>query len=284
MRTIIRTVAIPAMLIASSATFSQSEDPDGRVCRLRTMNDSVAACTRLIERPKLARRQLAQAYGMRGAAYRFKRDLDKSLADYDKAIQLEPNFAALFNGRGYTRLQKAKYSYKADADRFLVDSAIVDLQNAIRLDPKGIGSYVNLVDAYRATGDMDGAYKVIEDGFRAVPDSGGMYFSRAGYWRIKGDFDKAIADYRDAVRLNFNAEISNLALGILLERKGDLAGAKAAYLATLASPISHDGGAGAQENARKRLATMADREKPAPTGVMRGSQPSLDEIETAKGQ
>jgi len=52
-------------------------------------------------------------------------DLGPAIADYSKAIELDPKFAPAYNARGIT------YAKKGDPDR-----AIADFDNAIELDPK----------------------------------------------------------------------------------------------------------------------------------------------------
>ena len=61
----------------------------------------------------------------RGNAYQAKGDLARAIADYDRAIQLNPAFADAYNNRG------AAYRGKGDLNR-----AIADYQAALRVDPR----------------------------------------------------------------------------------------------------------------------------------------------------
>jgi tetratricopeptide (TPR) repeat protein len=70
-------------------------------------------------------RDAAVAYYRRGNAYGKKGDLDRAIADYDKAIELDPKYVMAYNNRGIA------YGKKGD-----FDSAIADLNKAIELDPK----------------------------------------------------------------------------------------------------------------------------------------------------
>ena len=52
--------------------------------------------------------------------------------------------------------------------------------------------------------------------------------------RAKGDLDGAIAEYREALRLNPNNALAHNGLGFALEKKGDLRGALEEYRAATA--------------------------------------------------
>ncbi|MCL2385650.1 MAG: tetratricopeptide repeat protein, partial [Alphaproteobacteria bacterium] len=46
------------------------------------------------------------SYSLRGNAYRNKGDIDHALADYDKAIELDPKYAAAYYNRGFADVKK----------------------------------------------------------------------------------------------------------------------------------------------------------------------------------
>jgi tetratricopeptide (TPR) repeat protein len=76
-----------------------------------------------------------------------KGDYDRAIADFNKAIELDPKDAIAYGGRGFA------YSSKADYDR-----AIADLTKAIELDPKNARIYYyNRGKAYERKGGYDGA-------------------------------------------------------------------------------------------------------------------------------
>ena len=66
----------------------------------------------------------AQAYFDRGVASRNKVDFDSAIAEFTKAIQLDPKFARAYFARGLV------YQDKGDTDR-----AIADFTRVIELDP-----------------------------------------------------------------------------------------------------------------------------------------------------
>ena len=76
----------------------------------------------------------AYAYNNRAVAYGIKGDLDRAIADLDKAIALNPNDATAYTIRGNA------YYVKGDYDR-----AIADYRKALEIDP----SYSNAKDGLK---------------------------------------------------------------------------------------------------------------------------------------
>jgi hypothetical protein len=52
--------------------------------------EKIAACTRLIKSGRLANKDLAAAYQDRAEGHRVLKNLDASLADFDRAVDLNP--------------------------------------------------------------------------------------------------------------------------------------------------------------------------------------------------
>ena len=79
----------------------------------------------------------ADAYFERASAYYDKRDYDRAIADLNQAINVKPDYTAAFNVRGMA------YNGKGDSDR-----AIADFDQALRIDPKFAAALSNRGDAY----------------------------------------------------------------------------------------------------------------------------------------
>lgn len=150
-------------------------------------------------------------YWHRAEIWRLKGELDLALNDMTEAIRLNPR-PNYYSARGVMRHNKHEY-----------DQAIADFGEAIRLDPKNGTPYHNrarvfrdLKDYDRALADFDMAIRlkgpsettrVMSDTDLAGADSSQMinslslaYFTRGYTWLAKGDFEKALADYDEAIR------------------------------------------------------------------------------------
>ena len=97
----------------------------------------ISGCTTVIQSGKETQKNRAVAYTNRGNAYLGKKDYDRAIADYNKAIELEPKLAAAYANRGLA------YGAKGD-----IDGAIADLDKAIDLNPKLAHAYANRGLAY----------------------------------------------------------------------------------------------------------------------------------------
>jgi tetratricopeptide (TPR) repeat protein/serine/threonine protein kinase len=154
----------------------------------------------------------AQSYCLRGEAWRAKQDYDKAITDYTEAIRLDPEEGTInvlfgiddaYDGRG--RAWGAKREY---------DKAIADYDQAIRLYPIHLRARrleaKNAAAALRGkTGDTNvGPGSSYWDSYwdRSIEavqsDFASTYRHRGDAWGAKREYDKAIADYTEAIRLN----------------------------------------------------------------------------------
>ena len=99
--------------------------------------------------------------------------------------------------------------------------AIEDYDQAIRLDPKYLWSWVNRAEAWYRKGEAGRAFADLEQAARLDPNSSRVYSVRASTWWLVGELDRAIADYDEAIRLepNFSVFYNNRAL--VWRDKGD---------------------------------------------------------------
>jgi len=159
----------------------------------------------------------AIAYNLRGSTYSEKGDFDRAIADFTQAIRLDPNSASAYYNRGITYLEKEKEDF---------DRAIVDFTQAIRLDQNFASAYYNRGIMYVQKEDFDRAIADFTQAIRLDPNfaraynNRGVTYTRRGnknfeesfskgsrgdrdlQLRAKGDYDLAIADYTQAIRLD----------------------------------------------------------------------------------
>jgi tetratricopeptide (TPR) repeat protein len=82
-----------------------------------------------------------EAYYYRGLANRRLNNLDWAVADYNKALELDPNYTTVYISRGFVFALQKKY-----------DMAIRDYSTAIKLDPNEKQAYINRSIVYKDLG------------------------------------------------------------------------------------------------------------------------------------
>ncbi len=107
------------------------------VCEKESGDVAIAACDRAIASGKLNKGQLAWSYHNRAVEYEIKKLHDVAMADYNRALQVDPDRPSSLVGRGNA------YNNKGDYER-----ALKDYNNAIRLDGKSPNAYQNRGLAY----------------------------------------------------------------------------------------------------------------------------------------
>src|SRR5215469_11962487 len=97
-------VAITAWASLATAAAVAQQSQDWQWCTNQgaagSLDQRVAGCTALIQSAQTTQQDLAVVYRNRGKAWRDKGDPDRAIADYNEAIQRDPNDALPYDGRG----------------------------------------------------------------------------------------------------------------------------------------------------------------------------------------
>jgi tetratricopeptide (TPR) repeat protein len=86
-----------------------------------------------------------------------------------------------------------------------------------------------------------------------------IYDNRAIELRERGEYDKAIADYSDAIRVDGTLSGAYTGRGLAYEGKAEVDKAKADYRKALALEATYDDAQWAQDTARQRLAALGEQ-------------------------
>ncbi len=178
-------------------------------CKLSTPDARVAACTRIIERGVRNRHDLAVAYRNRAVARKRPKEKDKTLADLNEAMRLDPGSAAFFRGL-------VQYYVNEDHDR-----AIAEFGEAIKSDPANASIYNSRGLAYNSKGDHDRAIADFSEALRIDPGFVQALSNRGNAHRMKGDYEAALADLGKAIEQNPNYSGAYLYRAYVYGRKGD---------------------------------------------------------------
>lgn len=150
-------------------------------------------CTEALNAKDLTPYELVHSLNSRGWAYRRKGDYDHSIQDYDRAVQLKPDYAEAFNGRGLAYYGKNEY-----------ERAIQDFTQAIQLKPdyaEAFNSRGKAYEALRVYSDIAKAVADFDQAIRLAPNFSEAFFNRGQAFAEEGHFSRAIPDYTTAIRL-----------------------------------------------------------------------------------
>jgi tetratricopeptide (TPR) repeat protein len=91
----------------------------------------------------------------------------------------------------------------------------------LALDPKSIGAYNNRGNAYKSKGEYDRAISDYDQAIRLNPKLAIAYHGRGNAYNSKGDYDRAIADYNRTIRLDPKFANAYVGRSDVYNHKGD---------------------------------------------------------------
>jgi tetratricopeptide (TPR) repeat protein len=190
--------AVGLLLLAGTFEGRTAAD-DSKICAKESSEIAIEACSRAIKSGRYKGRDLARQYMYRGVEQGLKKDYDLALADYGEALRIDKKYSDAFFNRCVL------YNVKEDYDR-----ALADCSQAVKFGPSP--------NARAATSDG----RLEND--RARSD----YYSERGFAYLKkNDYDRAILDLDNAIRLNPDNGRALKSRGLAYQAKGDTARADA---------------------------------------------------------
>jgi tetratricopeptide (TPR) repeat protein len=142
-------------------------------------------------------------------------DFAGAIADYDRALEISPNYARGYIDRGDARKAKGEY-----------DAAVADYELALKADSREFSPYYHRGIAKYAKGDPAGALLDYERVVQFDPGFTRSYFNQGIVKQERGDLDEALKDFR----LNFSLDPNNqddaiIRIWIVRTQKGQRAAA-----------------------------------------------------------
>ncbi|WP_338827819.1 tetratricopeptide repeat protein [Bradyrhizobium sp. 27S5] len=151
----------------------------------------VAGCTEAITSGKFTGKDLAKALTSRAQAYAQTGDLDRSLADIEQVIRLDPSDAFAVGARGDIYLVRKDY-----------DHALADYSKAAALAPDFDLALIGRGIVFLATGKYDNAVDEFDSALRLQPASAAALYWRGITKRQQGDVAAGEADITAAKKID----------------------------------------------------------------------------------
>lgn len=151
---------------------------------------------------------------LRGMTFGAAGNYDRAVADLDEALRLGPNF-----GNNMALIVETRGTVWKKAGQ--LDRALAAYEETIRISPKDPSGYTNRAVIFFEQGQLDRS--IAEYGRSiGVKKTAIAYNNRGNSWIHKGEYDKAISDFADALRIDPRHQNSYSNRGRAWRLKGDL--------------------------------------------------------------
>jgi lipoprotein NlpI len=170
-------------------------------------DEQIAGCTAAINSGRQNQQNLVIDYLNRGIAYDHKKEYDRAITDFTKAILLNRNYAIAYSARGLT------YDWKGEEDH-----AMADYDQAIKLNPKDAISYSNRGLLYTRHGENERGIADYNQAIQLDPKFADAYNNRGFFFFLQGATPKALADLTQANALNPKDPVVAIRLEIAIRR------------------------------------------------------------------
>lgn len=117
-------------------------------CFQKDYGQRIEACTEFLNMPGLSQHDRASAFAMRALTLSLMGQYTDAIKDYDRAIELNPNFAVALNNRAWANYRMGN-----------VAAAWPDVQRSLELDPWSGHAHDTRAHLRQADGDFEGAFE-----------------------------------------------------------------------------------------------------------------------------
>ena len=145
--------------------------------------------------------------------------MDRALALFERAVQLDPKYASAWAALGGAYTLKGGFLGMPS----LLEKAIEPLRRALGLNPSLVNAHVWLGSALSGLGKPDEGLASLQTAVTIEPDNADAHQTLArAYWLTKGMVPEGIAELRTALALNPEAGYTYLQLSMLEALSGNL--------------------------------------------------------------
>ena len=189
-----------------SARFASLAGLDGR--------EAARQVAQFTEGPEAVTRSLEADLAALDAMAKVKNaDLEGALADYGRALELDPERPNLWGSRAGILLRTGQ-----------IDEALADLDKATELDPGQPAWLVSKAQAELQRGNVDEASALFDRAVESAPENAQAWATRAHFRLGRNRLDEALADIDRAIELAPTVFPYVSVRALIFQAKGDLAG------------------------------------------------------------
>ena len=135
----------------------------------------------------------------RAAVHMSLQEHDLAIADYNSAIELRPNDPSQY--------QQRAIAWKVQGDNA---KALADYSKAIELNPEFVDAWMSRGFLRYRMGDYQLAVEDLSKAIELAPDNALTYNNRGYNRQLLGDFQNALIDYDEAIRLSSEYPLAHL--------------------------------------------------------------------------
>ena len=154
------------------------------------------------------------------------KDNGKAVSEYTKTIELKRDLASAY----YDRAMLLKKVKVVDGRVYRNEQIIEDFKQVVELEPSRADAYFNIGMLYKEIEADDTARTYFERTVKANPAYPGAYAEIGQISEKKGEFARAIVEYKKEIAINDNSTIAHQRLGYLYDKHlSDLVKAEAEF-------------------------------------------------------
>ena len=165
-----------------------------------------------IETKKLIQKfpNVAALFNILGFALQQQGHLEKSAANFEQAISMNPKFVFAHNNLGNVLKDLGKF-----------DKALSEYQHAIKLKPNYAEAYYNQALVYKKIRKYNESIKSFQDALKIKSDYLDAYFDLGQVFTTVGKFDEAIENFKKVINLkpDFSMAYNNIFFTLLYMQK-----------------------------------------------------------------
>ncbi len=131
-------------------------------------------------------------------------DCDAAIEHFQRAIELDPNFALALDGLGASYVNRVFKGFGGAED---YERADVAFEKALAIDPKMVEARMLRVFIYLWRGEKQKAREEVAQARREAPDEPVVHFVKATLHRLDGEYGRALRSYDRLMRLDPAAHV-----------------------------------------------------------------------------